>query len=81
MTGTPQERAAWITEARHSTELEGRQSSPAARELQDRYIAGEFDVDELRRRTQALYGLPPQPGDSDYPGAGHVDDETEGHRR
>ncbi|MFB6726756.1 antitoxin VbhA family protein [Kribbella sp. NPDC056345] len=60
---TREERAASIAEVRHSTALEGRRSTDAARALQDRYIDGEFGVDELVRRGQRLYGLPPQPGD------------------
>jgi hypothetical protein len=43
--------------ARHSTELEGRRSSHAARTLQDAYIAGELDEDELVERTKALHGI------------------------
>lgn len=56
---TREERAAAVAEARHSTEMEGGRSGPAARELQDRYVNGEFDVDELGRRTRVLYGLEP----------------------
>jgi hypothetical protein len=59
-------RAATIASVRHSSELEGGRSSDAARAIQDLWIAGEIDTDELGRRTRALYNLPPQPGDSDY---------------
>jgi len=50
-------RAATIASARHSTELEGRRSSPAARALQDAYIAGQLNADELVEQTKALYGI------------------------
>lgn len=77
MTTPEQEaRAATIASIRHSSTLEGGQSTPAAQAIQDLWVAGEIDADELVRRTQALYGLPPQPGDSHYP-AGDVDPDDE----
>lgn len=78
MPTTPEQqaRAATIASIRHSSALDGGRSSEAARALQDLWVIGEFDTDELVRRTQALYGLPPQPGDSHYPAdAGDTDDE------
>lgn len=75
MSGTREERAASVAEARHSSALEGGQSSPAARALQDRYIDGEFDVDELGRRTRVLYGLEPgRAGDPPVEAAFAADD-------
>lgn len=49
--------AAAVAFARHSTELEGRTSSEAARTIQAAYIAGELDEDELVERTKALHGI------------------------
>ena len=46
-----------VAQVRHSTEMEGGRSGPEARELQERYMAGEFDAAELRRRTRELHGL------------------------
>lgn len=39
---------------RHSTELEGGRTSEAARAIQDQYVRGEIDAQELMRRTFAL---------------------------
>lgn len=50
-------RAATVASARHSPELEGRRSSAAARALQDAYIAGELDADELVARSKTLHGI------------------------
>lgn len=77
MTSPEQEaRAATMASIRHSTELEGGRSSDAARAIQDLWIAGEIDTDELVGRSQVLHRLPPQPGDSHYPAdAGDQDDE------
>ena len=46
---------------RHSTELEGGRTSDAARAIQDKYVRGEIDAEELMRQTIAL--------DSDQDGA------------
>lgn len=57
---TDEERAArreGIDRARHSIEMEGGQVSDEARALQEAYVRGEFDVDELVARTRALHGL------------------------
>ncbi|WP_380169762.1 hypothetical protein [Jannaschia sp. R86511] len=60
-------RRAFVDEARHSTVLEGGLTSPAARALQERYVAGDFDVDQLgeeirRRLAQRLAERPAQGG-------------------
>jgi hypothetical protein len=57
VTSTPEQRARALANVRHSTALEGRESSAEARTLQDRWVAGEFDADELLRRTAALYDV------------------------
>jgi len=67
LTPEQQTRADTMASIRHSSELDGGRSSDAARAIQDLWIAGEIDTDELVRRTRALHGLPPQPGDSDCP--------------
>jgi hypothetical protein len=66
MTPEQQARAATMASIRHSSELEGGRGSDAGRALQELWIMGDIDADELCRRTQALYGLPPQPGDAHY---------------
>lgn len=58
-----EERARALAEVRHSTALEGGEASGEARELQERWVAGEFDAAELVRRTAALHGV-----DQDEPG-------------
>ncbi|GAA2842539.1 antitoxin VbhA family protein [Kribbella solani] len=55
---TREERATAVASVRHSTELEGGRSTDAARALQDQWIDGRIDVDELGRRTRALHELP-----------------------
>ncbi|HEY3561804.1 MAG TPA: hypothetical protein VGL05_30270 [Kribbella sp.] len=59
------ERAAAVASVRHSTELEGGRSTDAARALQDQWVKGDIDLDELGRRTRALHGLPVAPDDVD----------------
>ena len=39
---------------RHSTELEGGRTSDVARAIQDKYVRGEIDAEELVRQTIAL---------------------------
>lgn len=54
MTITPEEQArrrADIDYARHSTEMEGGQSSSAAREVQEAYVRGELTLEEYVRRA------------------------------
>lgn len=41
---------------RHSTEMEGGRTSDEARAIQDMYVRGEIDEEELMRRTFALDG-------------------------
>ncbi|MFJ2301026.1 antitoxin VbhA family protein [Oerskovia paurometabola] len=56
MTISDEERAQRARDAariRHSTELEGGRSDDAARAIQDMYVRGEIDGDELIRRTKA----------------------------
>lgn len=43
-----------INQARHSSEMEGMQSDPEARALQEQYVAGELSVTELGDRTREL---------------------------
>lgn len=43
-----------VDQARHSTELEGGRTDPAARALQERYVAGEISADELVEQTRRL---------------------------
>lgn len=43
---------------RHSTELEGGRTDDAARAIQDQYVRGEIDSEELVRRTKAYLNLP-----------------------
>jgi hypothetical protein len=50
-------RARAIRDARHTSELEGAQSTPATRADQDAYVRGEIDVNELGARVRARYGL------------------------
>jgi hypothetical protein len=40
--------------ARHSTMLEGGRTPPEARAIQDQYVRGEIDGDEMHRLTMAL---------------------------
>ena len=51
------QRAADAARVRASTELEGGRSSDAARAIQDAYVRGEIDGDELVRRTKALHEI------------------------
>ncbi len=51
------ERAEAIRQIRHSTEMEGGQSSDAARADQDAYVRGELAVEELVKRAKARYGI------------------------
>jgi hypothetical protein len=46
-----------VEEATQSSEMEGLQASPEYRADAEAYVEGEFDVDELVRRTRARYGL------------------------
>lgn len=50
-----EERRWSIEQVRHSTELEGGRSNDAARSIQDRWVRGEIDDDELVRLTQELH--------------------------
>lgn len=54
------QRAADAARVRHSTELEGGRSSDAARAIQEAYVRGEIDADELVRRTKALHAITDQ---------------------
>ncbi len=47
------QRAADAARIRHSTELEGGRTDDAARAIQDMYVRGEIDGEELIRRTKA----------------------------
>ncbi|WP_329484166.1 antitoxin VbhA family protein [Kribbella sp. NBC_01484] len=47
---TREERAAVVASVRHSTELEGGRSTDFARELQEQWVEGRIDLDELGRR-------------------------------
>jgi hypothetical protein len=47
------QRAADAQRIRHSTELEGGRTDDAARAIQDMYVRGEIDGEELIRRTKA----------------------------
>ena len=54
MTITPEEQAERrrsVDRARHSTEMEGGQSSPAARDVQEAYVRGDLTLDEYLRRA------------------------------
>lgn len=44
-----------IEQIRHSTELEGGRSNDAARAIQDRWVQGEIDEDELVQLTLELH--------------------------
>jgi hypothetical protein len=46
------QRAADAARIRHSTELEGGRTEEGARAIQDMYVRGEIDGDELIRRTK-----------------------------
>lgn len=43
-----------VDQARHSSEMEGLQSDPEGRALQERYVVGELSVTELIDRTREL---------------------------
>ena len=49
------ERAETIRQIRHSTAMEGGQSSDEARADQDAYVRGEIAVEELVKRAKARY--------------------------
>lgn len=42
---------------RHSTEMEGGRTTPKARAIQDAFVRGEIDADELIRRTRAYLDI------------------------
>jgi len=46
------QRAADAQRIRHSTQLEGGRTDDAARAIQDMYVRGEIDGEELIRRTK-----------------------------
>jgi hypothetical protein len=46
-----------ISDARHTSELEGSRSTDETRADQDAYIRGEIDVEQLGARVRARYGL------------------------
>ena len=46
-----------VTDARHTSELEGSHSTLATRADQDAYKRGEIEVDQLSQRVRARYGL------------------------
>lgn len=50
-------RARAIAAARRSTELEGSRSTEATRRDQEAYARGEIDLDQLRARIFARYGI------------------------
>lgn len=50
-------RRAGLEDAVHSSEMEGLPVTAEYRADAERYVAGEFDLDELGRRTRARYGL------------------------
>lgn len=52
-----EQRARVVTDAAHSSEMEGLASSPEYRADAAAYVEGAFDADELVRRTRARYGL------------------------
>jgi hypothetical protein len=46
-----------VADAAHSSEMEGLTSSAEYRADAAAFVEGEFDADELGRRTRARYGL------------------------
>lgn len=50
-------RARVVADAAHSSEMEGLASSAEYRADAAAFVEGEFDADELGRRTRARYGL------------------------
>lgn len=52
-----QRRRVEVDRARHSIEMEGGRVSDEVQQLQEAYVRGEFDVDELVRRGLAVHGL------------------------
>jgi len=46
-----------VEEAALSSEMENLRATPEYRADAEAYVAGEFDVDELVRRTRARHGL------------------------
>lgn len=47
-------RRAAVDQARHSSQMEGVQSSPAGRELQEQYVDGEISAEQLVDRTRQM---------------------------
>ena len=59
LTNTEREkRARAVSEAEHSGAMEGLEVSPGSRADAAEYVEGAIDIDELRRRTKRLHGLP-----------------------